>query len=197
MLVRKDIADAVDRIDWRAEQYRLSLAIDPVYRQTLVAMHALVADALGLDPRTFRLDDAATRRVLETAAEQVVKITATTREQVRAVLAEGQGRGYTTWQIVNGVPADGYGGLEGLFSETWAGRAETIARTELGMAQRVSALDRYKASGLVDRVLIHDGEDDEPCRSRNGRVVPLAEAPDLAHPNCRLVLSPVLKEGVV
>jgi hypothetical protein len=197
MLVRKDIADAVDRVDWNAEAYRLSLAIDPVYRQMLQAVHALVADALHLDPRAFRLDDAATRRVLETAAEQVVRITATTRDAVRAVLAEGQERGYSTQQIIAGVPRDGYGGLEGLFSETWAGRAETIARTELGMAQRVSALDRYKASGLVDRVLIHDGEDDEPCRSRNATTVPLDEAPDLAHPNCRLVLSPILKEGVV
>src|SRR6266542_6804435 len=161
-MLTKDLTDAVDRVDWNAEAYRLSLAIDPVYRQTLQAVHALVADALGLDPRAFRLDDAATRRVLETAAEQVVRITAATRDAVRAVLAEGQARGYSTQQIVNGVPRDGYGGLEGLFSETWAGRAEMIARTELAEAQRVSAIDRYRASGLVDRVLIRDGEDDEP-----------------------------------
>jgi hypothetical protein len=193
---RKDIADAVDRIDWRAEQYRLSLAIDPVYRQTLVAMHALVADALGLDPRTFRLDDAATRRVLEHAAEQTIKITETTRGAIDEQLTIGQERGYSTWQIINGVPKEDYLGIEGLYSGKWKTRPDTIARTILGDAQRISAIDRYKASGLVDRVAIRDGEEDEPCKSRNGTTVPLDEAPELAHPRCTLVLIPVLREGV-
>jgi hypothetical protein len=180
------------------EQNRLQQLLERFYALMLRAVNLLVAAHFDLDPNDFRVDDAATRRVLQTAASRVVRIDETTRQAIAASLQEGQARGYSDWQLAYGVPADNFPGINGLFRETWKNRALTVARTELGVAQRTSALDRYLATGLVDRVLIVDGcKWDEICCRRNGTTVPIEQGPTLAHPNCQLSLMPVLREGVV
>lgn len=177
------------------EQRRLLVLMEAVYTRILTAVHHLVASALPLPNRdTFRVDDPATRRMLQNAANRVVRIDETTRQAIAEMIQRGQELGLSTWEIAHGS-AD-FPGIDGLFKETWAGRADTVARTELQEAQRLSAIDRYRASGLVDRVKIIDGDYDEVCKARNGKVVPIEQAPELAHPNCRLVLVPVLREGV-
>jgi hypothetical protein len=84
---------------------------------------------------------------------------------------------------------------------TWKNRPFTIASTEIAEAQRLAAINRYAASGVVDRVKISDatrGKDHTAtCLARAGTTVPLDEAPPLDHPNCSLVLIPVLREGVI
>jgi hypothetical protein len=180
------------------EQNRLQQILERFYALMLRAVHLLVAAHFDLDPDNFRVDDAATRRLLQTAASRVVRIDETTRQAIAASLQEGQARGYSDWQLANGVPADDFPGINGLFRETWKNRALTVARTELGVAQRTSALDRYLATGLVDRVQIIDGcLWDQVCCERNGQIVPIEQAPTLAHPNCQLTLVPVLRQGVV
>ena len=73
-----------------------------------------------------------------------------------------------------------------------------IARTELQHAQNEAALNRYAATGLVDMVKIIDGDQwDLPCANRNGTTVPITDHPELNHPNCTLVVVPVLREGVL
>jgi hypothetical protein len=125
-----------------------------------------------------------------------VAIDASTRRQLRDVLREGQQRGYSAFQVAEGVPAEGYGGLRGLYLDTWKGRAETIARTELATAANAAALDRYAATGLVERVqIVEHADTDEPCASRNGTVVPLSEKPGLLHPNCRVGLVPIVEDA--
>lgn len=175
------VADIYDAND---EERRLLFITSALYRRILADMHLLVTEAFDLDPATFRLPDSATTALLGEAADRVVGISSVTREAIAAKLQEGQDAGLTSKEIEDSIAH--------LFDITWAGRAETITRTEIGEAQRLSAIDRYKASGLVDRVRIRDGEDDEPCRSRNGTVVPLDDAPQLAHPRCTLTISPVL-----
>lgn len=170
------------------EEAALLRVLDPAYRRALLEMHALVRDALEVSPLDWRLDDAATTALLEEAATRVIMITEATRRQIAAVLQAGQADGLTTTEIADSI--------DQLLTVTWRSRPETIARTEIAEAQRLSAIDRYRASGLVDRVKIRDGEDDEPCAGRNGTTVPLGDAPTLAHPNCTLVLIPVLREGV-
>lgn len=182
------MAITVDDVYPPEEELRLSLILEPAYRRTLQALHELVAGALELDPEAFRLDDISTRQILQIAAERVVRISDTTRQALRDELAAGQEAGESAYELAQRI--------DRLYMETWAGRALMIARTEIGEAQRVSALNRYKATGLVDRVGIIDGDDDEPCASRNGTVVAIDKAPGLAHPNCTLVLYPVLREGV-
>ena len=135
--------------------------------------------------------------ILEEAAERVVRIDETTREAVREQLKEGQARGYSAWQIANGVPAEGFRGIDGLFVETWRSRAETIARSELAQASMVSALNRYAATGLVDRAKIDENTDtDAPCAARAGLVVPLSSRPLPSHPNCQKGLEPILAATV-
>lgn len=186
----EDVYDAAD------EQGRLARILFPRYLRTLEAVHQLLHSALPfLSPDEFRLDDPATRRQLAVAAEQVVLIDASTRDQLRDVLREGQRRGYSSREVADGVPADGYGGIQGLYLDTWRGRPETIATTELATAQNVAALDRYAATGLVERVQIVENEDtDAPCADRNGKVVPLSSKPGLLHPRCRMGLVPIVED---
>lgn len=198
-LERKDARDDLDAI-WPSdeEQARLARILGPYFVATLNATNAIVRQLLDdvIDPTTLVVDDAATNRILAEAGARIVRIDEATRAAIAEQLQIGQQRGYSTWQIAHGVPDDGYRGIDGLFRETWAGRADTVARTELQHAQTVATRDRYIASGVVDRVRLIDGEDDEPCRSRNGTVVPLEQAPGLAHPNCTLVLVPVLRDDI-
>lgn len=187
--------DVEDVYDSQEEQERLAAILEPRYLRTLTAVHELVASSfLEVSPEDFRLDDEATRVILDEAAERVVLIDRSTREALREQLKVGQERGYSNHQLAYGVPEDGYHGIEGLFRVTWKSRAETVARTELAQAQNVASLNRYAATGLVEEVEIVEHRDtDEPCASRNGKRVPLGDQPGLLHPNCRVGLIPVVE----
>lgn len=187
-----------DIYDHEGEQAALGRILDRWYGRILHAVNALVGHAFDLG-RDFIVDDATTTRVLQHAATRVVRIDETTRQAVSATLQEGQARGYSNWQIAHGVPAEGYRGVDGLFQETWRGRADMVARTELQHAQLVSAVERYRASGLIDRVRIIDGcQWDKPCCDRNDTIVPLEQAGSITlnHPNCTVTIVPVLREDV-
>ena len=124
-------------------------------------------------------------QLLVEAAHQVVRIDETTRQAIAEQLRLGQDLGLSTWEIANGRADIGYRGIEGLYGETWKGRALTIARTELQHAQNEAALNRYAATGMVDH-----GRDrgrrrlDAACQARNGRIVSISERPRLLHPHC-------------
>lgn len=192
------MADLDSVYDAQEEQRALALVWLPRYVRALNAIHRMVASVFPeLDAETFRVDDVATRKMLALASERVVMIDESTRRQLNAVLQEGQRRGYSDRQVADGVPAEGYGGVRGLYLDTWKSRAETIARTEISEAQLAASLDRYGATGLVSRVeLVEHRDTDADCAARNGRVVPLAERPGLLHPNCRLAVIPVVDEVV-
>lgn len=178
------------------EQERLAQILEMRYRAMLRAVHIAIRRVFGLRIDQFRLTDSAVNALLVEAAHQVVRIDEATRQAIAEQLRVGQELGLSTWEIANGKPEVGYRGIEGLYKETWAGRANTIARTELQHAQNEAALNRYAATGLVDQVQIVDGDDDPPCRDRNGKIVPISERPGLKHPNCTLGLIPVLRDGV-
>src|SRR5262245_15286418 len=148
------MADTLDDVyDSESEQTLLARLMEPRYSAMLRTVHEMVADTLRTR-EDFIVDDPATRRMLEHAARQVVRIDETTRQGIREQLTEGHKRGYSQWQIANGVPDEGYAGIEGLFRETWKNRALTVARNELLEAQHQSVLERYGSTGLVDRVQI-------------------------------------------
>lgn len=177
----------------------LLLIVEERYAAMLRGVHELVlaayGDRLGALGISFTLDDPAVRTMLNAAAEQVVRIDETTRAGIREQLKIASERGYSPWQAARGVSKDGYRGIHGLFSETWRHRPETVARTELANAQVLATHDRYAATGFISRVRIHDGRDwDEPCRSRDGTVVPLSDRPMINHPNCVMALAPVVDE---
>lgn len=190
-----DITDVYDADD---EQERLGDILEQRYQRMLTATHEAIRRLFGLTIDQFRLTDSAVNALLVEAAHQVVRIDETTRQAIAEQLRLGQELGLSTWEIANGRPDIEYRGIEGLYSETWKGRAETIARTELQHAQNEAALNRYAATGMVDMVEIVDGDDwDAECAARNGRVVPLSERPQLLHPRCTLGLIPVLRDGIV
>lgn len=181
-----DVADLINE----DEERRLAMILEALYAKVLKDMHVIVTDSLDLDPLTFRLPDAEARDwAARHAAARVTMISETTRAALRDVIADGIEEGKSTYEIMQDI--------ESLYLNTWPNRPEVIARTEVGQAQREAAINRYAATGLVDRVTIRDGDDDSPCRERNGTTVPLERAPDLAHPQCTLILIPVLKEGVI
>ena len=190
--------DTNPHYDAADEQPRLLDILARAYTLITRAVNALGAVNFSLDPRNFRVDDNTTRRLLHHAAARVVRIDASTRNAIAQTLQTGQARGYTNVQLAHGVPQDGYLGIDGLFRETWKNRADTVARTELQEAQRASAIERYSATHLVDRLKIIDGcQWDKPCADRNGTTVSIANPPELNHPNCTLVVVPVLREGIL
>lgn len=192
---RKVIGDLVEVYDSQAEQEAIARIIEPRYTAMLTAMHELVA-ATFPEMEAFRLDDAATRRLLTHAARRVVMIDTATREAVAEMLLRGQTLGLSNWELANGSPKDNYPGIQGLFEQTYKNRALTVARNELLEAQHWSSLDRYVRTGLVDRVQLRDGTGaapDQPCVDRNGTVVPLSSHPQRLHVNCSVVVLPILR----
>ena len=190
-----------DVYDQAEEQRRLARILMPRYLRILEAVHLAVMSLFGqffpeLTPEQFRLDDPATRKQLAMAAERVVLIDTATRSALRDVLREGQQRGYSAFQLANGVPEEGFGGVKGLYLETWRGRSETIARNEIAEAQWQAGMDRLAATGQVTHIEIVENEDtDEPCASRNGKVVPLTSHPQRLHVNCRAAFIPLVNEA--
>lgn len=175
------------------EEVRLAFIMEAVYRRVLLELHFLVQDNLPVNPVDFRLRDEDTEALLQEAARRVVMITDTTRQAIARKLADGVRDGLTTQEIADSIAH--------LFDITWKNRPFTIASTEIAEAQRLAAINRYQASGVVDRVRISDatrGKDHtDTCLARAGTTVPLDEAPPLDHPNCSLVLIPILREGVI
>lgn len=186
-----------DIYDAEAEQRRLAAILEQRYVTMLNAVHLAMIRLFGLDAERYRLTDAAVNQVLVDAAQRVVRIDETTRQAIVEQLRVGQALGFSTYEIAHGKPEVGYRGIDGLYSETWKGRADMIARTELQHAQNEATLNRYAATGMVDQVEIVDGDYDAACAARNGRVVSISERPQLLHPNCTMSLVPVLREGIV
>jgi hypothetical protein len=187
-----------DVYDSRDEQERLAAILEQRYLAMLAAVHEALIRLYGLDANRFVISDNAVNLMLVDAAQRVVRIDENTRQDIAEQLRVGQALGFNTYQIAHGDPKSGYRGIEGLYAETYRNRSETIARTELQHAQNEASLNRYAATGLVDSVRIIDGDEwDAPCAARNGTVVPISEHPQLNHPNCTMVVVPVLREGII
>jgi len=193
------LTDIDDVYNSDQEQARLYAILEQRYLQMLTAVQAaLIRLFPGISDEHFRVRDQDVNALLQTAAQRVVRIDETTRQNIAEQLRVGQALGLSTYEIAHGNASLGYHGIEGLYTEIWKGRADTIARTELQHAQNEASLNRYAATGLVDHVRIIDGDEwDLPCAQRNGRVVPISEHPQLNHPNCTMVLVPVLREGIL
>jgi hypothetical protein len=172
------------------------------YARMLRAVHlgfsAVLADVLSRvrDPPPdvrqrlmdrFRLDDAATRRLLVEASHRLVGISQTSEDAIMAEIRAGQELGESFPQIAERI--------DQLFTTTWRGRPETVSRSELQHAQLHSSVDRYRQSGVVKEMEIRDGgtaDSDEFCNARNGQRVPVESRIDLAHPNCTVATVPVI-----
>lgn len=187
------MAELGDIYDSAAEMRRLYDILAPRYVAMLLAVHNNLQRQLpNVNILRYRVTDVDVAQLLTEAAQQVVGINETTRAAITDQLVVGQANGFSSWEIANGRPDVDYPGIQGVYMETWKGRPEMIARTELQHAQNESSLNRYEAAN-VEHVRIVDGDQwDRPCADRDGTIVPITERPQLNHPNCTMILVPIL-----
>src|ERR1700682_17897 len=175
------------------EDQLLSLALRPYLEQGLLSFADLAAQMVGGAGVEER--GAGLQRLLDQAGDRIVGINDTTRNAVREALSGANAAGYTLYQTANGVAADGFSGISSLVEETYANRAEAIARTEMGWASQAASQAQWRERGGPQQEII-DGEDwDEPCSERNGTTVSIEEEIELNHPSCSVVSLPVMGEG--
>lgn len=125
-------------------------------------------------------------------------INATTRNALDTTIQAGVQEDYSTAQILDGVPEDGYGGVASVFAQARDSRATMIARTESMVAYNAASMLAYRDSGTVDQVEMLDGDYDPICADLNGTVVSLDEADTLLadeHPNGNRMAIPLGGEG--
>ena len=137
--------------------------------------------------------------LLSRSGARIARVDTVTRNAVRRALVEGRARGYSAFQIAYGVPADEFRGIHAVVDSFYRGRPETIARTELAISHQQASHERYRAAG-VDDVDITDGPDcgwthhnDPDLANGSRRTIDEAENYPVAHPNCRRVSVPVLR----
>jgi hypothetical protein len=72
-------------------------------------------------------------------------------------------------------------------------RAGLIARTEIANANNLTGTAAYRDSGLVERVEVFDGTEDDACAAADGQIWTLdeADANPIEHPNCQRAFAPV------
>lgn len=174
---------------------RLMSAAGPFVRNMLESASGVAGDLVGVGGLTG--EDPALLSLLSRAATRLTAVNDATREAVREALQEGISRGYSDFQIARGVPEDAFPGLRDVIEETYRGRADTVARTELAISSQEAATDRYARAG-VNLVEVLDGpgcgwtEHADPDVA-NGSLRSLDQAAQfpIAHPNCVRVFVPV------
>jgi len=135
-------------------------------------------------------------RVLSRGAARVTRINRATRDEVAAILADAVEAGALLADVADAIESGSdltplIGRSGGVVADT-AYRAEMIARTELMDAYNASALYSYADAG-IGMVQAIDGDGDEECAARNGRVFSVDEADSIEdHPNGTLDWVPVL-----
>ena len=159
------------------------------YTTSLRAVHTLVIRVFNLPP--IPLDDPAVRKAVLAATAEAAVVDATTRRLIVDRIVQGLQRGLTPAQIAYGTPE--FAGIDGLFETTWKNRPLTVAQTVIQKAVLKATIDRYRqlGKGVVTHLLIHDGDYDKFCADRNGTTVSIGNEPELAHPHCRLSVTPV------
>lgn len=171
------------------EDALLRATLMPLVTQGVFSGAELAALSVGGQPP--QLWDKSVASALADAAPDVVGINDATRNAIQRSLTIANERGYNLFQIAHGVPNDGFGGLDTLVQQTYRNRSDAIARTEMGRASLYGAQAGWKENG-VQYMEIEDGNEDYPCASRDGTVVPIEKRVDLNHPNCTVVTYPVI-----
>jgi len=142
----------------------------------------------------FDLEDPTVAKILALAGTRVKDIHETTLQALRDVLQYGATQGWSVDDLVRGDPAAGVRGIRDVVTETYTNRARAIARTELGTAQNLAAVQRYREAGVTKVEILDNGDDDDDdaCKVANGQVwsVDYFEAHPLEHPNCTRAAAP-------
>lgn len=171
----------------------LIATLRPLWLAGVSGAWGLAAEAYGFEVG-FDEESAVVANVLSEAAYRARRINDGTRAALGESLDEGQRRGYTIRQIVDGVPDDEFVGMSGLIESYYEGRPETVAITEAMWSTNMGSTAAYRSNG-VERVEMHDGTEHEPCASRNGAIVTVGQAEaanNHEHAHGTLTLAPIL-----
>jgi hypothetical protein len=120
-----------------------------------------------------------------------------TRQAVVSEVSEGVRRGYSISQLIDGVPGEGFNGVQKALMDNGTPvfgdlRAETIARTETALSYNRAALNGYDRFGIRE-VVAFDGDKDAECAARDGVTFALDDAQNITdHPNGTLDWAPVV-----
>lgn len=185
--------------DGPAEDQALKDALRELYLEVGTASLQVVADQLNrivMKPQTRRvLND-----LLASGGDRITAINETTRDAVKAQLTEGVRRGYSIQQLVDGVEAEGYQGVQGALLDNGvaafdAYRAEVISRTETMLSFNRAAVSSFGSFG-VQEVQAIDGDGDPECAARDGHIFTIEDALSIEdHPNGTLDWIPVLDKA--
>lgn len=185
---------AVEQIDWDEEDRLLREALRPWWESVSEIAFADIAAATGADTM-WSLSNPHLADLFDILGYRVRDINETTRQAIETIVRESLIGGTTIPDLADA--------LRDVVEETYAGRAEAIARTESQVAYNGASQAAYEASGVVSRVQMHDGVDCESgpgsdgltCPQRNGLVVNVADMQrhiSAEHPRGTLAFSPIL-----
>lgn len=185
---------AIEQIDWDEEDRLLREALRPWWESVSEVAFADIAAVTGADTM-WSISNPHLADLFDILGYRVRDINETTRQAIEDIVRESLIEGTTMPDLA--------AQLRDVVAETYQGRASTIARTESQVAYSISSQKAYEASGVVSRVMMHDGVDCESgpgsdglrCPDRQGMVVQVADMARHSqgtHPNCQLAFSPIL-----
>jgi HK97 family phage portal protein len=190
---RRDVAELVN---WDEEDRLLGELLRSLYQANGQVAFQLAGQSLGDDSIVWTVQNPRLAQFIERLAERVVGINATTKADISRIVTEALLEGVTMPELA--------GRLDGLFEETYAGRAMTISRTESQVAYNQASTLAYAESGVVEQAELLDNPDHTDdygaadglsCAERNGLIVDLADVGlhiESEHPNGTLAVSPYL-----
>lgn len=185
-----------DAIDWTVEDDELEQVLARWYTTLGEGAYAAVSEQLATELR-WDLNQRGVHLVLDRVGHQVKGISETTRDELRAKVADAIDRGLSIEELVHGT--DGFVGLSDLVAGWSDSRATLIALTETANAYNLASVAGYRDSGLVEEVEVYDGPDcgwtdhDDPDLA-DGSTRTLDEADEYpeSHPNCQRAFGPVV-----
>lgn len=184
---------ALDLGDWDSLSDEIKPLIETILRDA--GAEALVQIGITDSGITELVNDRAVKYAEQRAAELVTRISESTREMLRADIAEAMRDGWSNDTLADAI-SDNYA-----FSPD---RAETIARTETAYADVAGNMAAYRESGVVEQKKWITGAGCcDLCDELDGVTIDLDDDFDTEdgpidgppyHPNCRCDVSPVLKD---
>jgi HK97 family phage portal protein len=146
---------------------------------------AAAADVLGEAVEDLP-SEAVRQRTFNEIGRRIVGINANTRTDVARIVTLALDEGASLDELSKR--------LRTLFTETYKGRALTVARTESAHHYNQGSVHAYRESNVVEAVTVYDGDKDSACAAVNGSTQTLewADANPVEHPNCQRVFAPVV-----
>lgn len=182
------MADLTDNLD---DGSALAELMRGLYQRLLeAAFDDAAASGIGV---AWDLANPYVQDVLDALAEQIKGVAATTKDEIRALVARQAAEGWSLERLASELEQ-----LAGVRSAT---RAAVIARTETARAYALGSLAAWQVSGEVaasEWLTAGDELECPICAPLNGQQADLGRPFDggiyfpPAHPNCRCALLPVL-----